>query len=71
MLAQAFLLGSHCRIGKEDAVFLERGVKCRGNRELVEKGARIIRALGGKLATVVEARGLMGFPTRKRGAKAA
>ena len=48
MLAQAFLLGGHCRIGMEDAMFIDRGVKCKGNRELVEKGVRIIRELGGE-----------------------
>jgi uncharacterized protein (DUF849 family) len=61
MLAQAFLLGGHCRIGMEDAVYLERGVKTRGNRELVEKGVRIIRELGGQVATVAEARGILGL----------
>ena len=71
MLAQAFLLGGHCRIGMEDTVFLERGVKCKGNRELVEKAARIIRELGGRLATAEEARGILGLPSRGRGTKAA
>ena len=61
MLAQAFLLGGHCRIGMEDAVYLEDGVKTKGNKELVEKGVRIIRELGGKVATVQQARGLLGL----------
>jgi uncharacterized protein (DUF849 family) len=62
MLAQAYLLGGHCRIGMEDAVFLDRGVKTKGNRQLVEKGVRIIRELGGQVATVAEARGILGLP---------
>jgi len=61
MLAQAFLLGGHCRIGMEDAVYLEHGVKTCGNKELVEKGVRIIRELGGKVASVDEARGMLGL----------
>ena len=65
MLAQAFLLGGHCRIGMEDAVYLERGVKCKGNRPLVEKGVRIIRELGGRVATVEEARGILGLPSAR------
>ena len=65
MLAQAFLLGGHCRIGMEDAVFLERGVKCKGNRDLVDKGVRIIRELGGQLATVEQAREILGLPSRR------
>ncbi len=59
MLAQAFLLGGHCRIGMEDAVYLERGVKCQGNRALVEKAAQIIRLLGGELATTEQARNIL------------
>ena len=61
MLAQALLLGGHCRIGMEDAVYLERGVKCKGNTELVNKAVEIIRVLGGKLATVSEAREILGL----------
>jgi uncharacterized protein (DUF849 family) len=70
MLAQAFLLGGHCRIGMEDAVFLERGVKCNGNADLVDKGVRIIRELGGRVASVDEARGILGLQARG-GAKVA
>ena len=66
MLAQAVLLGGHCRIGMEDAVYLEKGVKTPGNAALVEKGVRIIRDLGGQLATVAEARQLLGLPAKQR-----
>lgn len=59
MLAQAYLLGGHCRIGMEDAVYLEKGVKCNGNKELVEKAVSIIRSLGGTLATVDQARDIL------------
>lgn len=59
MLAQAFLLGGHCRIGMEDAVYLEKGVKCKGNRALVEKAVSIIRSLGGTIATVDQTRDIL------------
>ena len=62
MLAQAFLLGGHCRIGMEDAVYLEKGVKCKGNKELVEKAVAIIQSLGGRVATVTEAREILQLP---------
>ena len=61
MLAQAVLLGGHCRVGMEDAVYLEKGVKTPGNAALIEKGARIIRDLGATLATVTEARQILGL----------
>ncbi len=62
MLAQAFLLGGHCRIGMEDAVYLDKGVKCKGNGELVAKAATIIKTLGGQLASPEQARAILDLP---------
>lgn len=59
MVAQAFLLGGHCRIGMEDTVYLSKGVKTPDNAALVAKAARIIDELGGRLATVAETRELL------------
>jgi uncharacterized protein (DUF849 family) len=67
-LATAYLLGGHCRIGMEDAVYLERGVKTPGNAALVEKAVRIIRDLGGQVASVTEARAMLGLAAGKRAA---
>jgi 3-dehydrocarnitine:acetyl-CoA trimethylamine transferase len=61
MLAQAFILGGHCRIGMEDTVHLAKGMPAPSNAALVEKAVRIIRELGGKIATVAEARDLLGL----------
>lgn len=61
MLAQAFILGGHCRIGMEDTVHLAKGIPAPSNAALVAKAARIVTELGGKLATVSEARGLLGL----------
>ena len=61
MVAQAFLMGGHCRIGMEDTVYLAKGVKAPDNAALVAKAARIIDDLGGKVATVNEARALLGI----------
>ena len=66
MLAQAFLLGGHCRIGMEDTVYLSRGEKTPGNGALVEKAVRIITELGGRPATVDEARHILGLRARAR-----
>ena len=61
MLAQSFLLGGHVRVGLEDGVYLRRGVLARDNADLVEKGVDIVQKLGGTIATVAEARGLLGL----------
>jgi uncharacterized protein (DUF849 family) len=61
MLAQALLLGGHCRIGMEDTVYLSRGIKAPSNAALVEKAVQIIDLLGGRVATVAEAREILGL----------
>lgn len=61
MVAQAFLLGGHCRIGMEDTVYLAKGVKAPDNAALVAKAAGIIDDLGGQVATVNQARELLGI----------
>jgi uncharacterized protein (DUF849 family) len=63
MLAQALILGGHCRIGIEDTVHIAKGTPAPSNAALVEKAVRIIRDLGGQLATVAEARALLGLKT--------
>jgi uncharacterized protein (DUF849 family) len=61
MVAQAYLMGGHCRIGMEDTVYLSKGVKTPDNAALVTKAARIIEDLGGSIATVDETRELLGI----------
>ena len=61
MLAQSYLLGGHVRIGMEDTVYLDKGVLTPGNAALVEKGVRIVESLGGRVATVSEARAMLGL----------
>lgn len=63
-LAQSALLGGHIRVGMEDNFFLENGVQARSNAELVEKANRIIKVLGGSLASPREARELLGIPAQ-------
>ena len=61
MLAQAWLLGGHVRIGMEDMVSISRGVLAPDNASLVRKAARIVDDLGGRLATPTEARRILGL----------
>jgi len=62
MLAQAWLLGGHVRIGLEDTVYIGKGVLARDNAELVEKADSLVANLGGTLATPGEARMILGLP---------
>lgn len=61
MLAQSWLLGGHVRVGLEDNVFLEKGVLAQSNAQLVEKAVRIVRDLGGTIATPGQAREILGL----------
>jgi len=55
MVAQACLLGGHCRVGLEDNLYLEKGVFAT-NAQLVEKAKRILHDLGARVLTPDEAR---------------
>jgi uncharacterized protein (DUF849 family) len=61
MVAQAFLLGGHVRVGLEDAVYIRKGELAPSNAAMAEKAARIVDELGGELATPNEARQILGL----------
>lgn len=62
MLAQAVLLGGHVRVGLEDNVYLEKGVLAPDNAALVAKAVRIVKDLGGTIATPRQARAILALP---------
>jgi 3-keto-5-aminohexanoate cleavage enzyme len=57
----SILLGGHVRIGMEDNLYYERGVKARSNAQLVERTVEIAERLGRELATPEEAREMLGM----------
>lgn len=59
ILAQAWLLGGHVRVGLEDNIYLEKGVLAESNTVLVQKAARVVKELGGRIATVGETREML------------
>ena len=61
MLAQAFLLGGHVRVGLEDTVYIDKGVLAPSNAALVEKAVSVIKLLGGTPASAGEAREILGL----------
>jgi uncharacterized protein (DUF849 family) len=66
MVAQAVLLGGHCRVGLEDNHYLDRGVFA-DNPALVKRAVEIIRLLGGEVATPAEGRAMLNLkPARAR-----
>jgi uncharacterized protein (DUF849 family) len=61
MVAQAWLLGGHVRVGFEDNLFISKGVLANDNAQLVARARLIIESLGGAVATAQEARVLLGL----------
>jgi uncharacterized protein (DUF849 family) len=64
MVAQSFLLSGHVRVGLEDNLYLERSVLAESNAQLVEKAVRIVRELGGEVASPSEARAILGLRSK-------
>ena len=61
MVAQAWLLGGHVRVGMEDNLYIAKGKLVRDNAELVERAVTIVENLGGNIATTDEARAILGL----------
>lgn len=59
MVAQAAILGGNVRVGMEDNLYLEKGVRAKSNSQLVEKAVQIIKLLGYEPATPDEARKML------------
>ncbi|UVH56222.1 3-keto-5-aminohexanoate cleavage protein [Variovorax paradoxus] len=62
IVAQAWLLGGHVRVGMEDNIYLERSVLAKSNAQLVAKARGILLSLGGEVANPREARAMLGLP---------
>ena len=61
MLAAAWFLGGHVRVGMEDNVYISKGKLTPSNAALCEKAVRILDDLGADLATAKEARVILGL----------
>ena len=61
LLAAALSLGGNVRVGLEDNFYLPDGSMARSNGELVARAARMATDAGRRLATVAEARAMLGL----------
>lgn len=65
MLAMPHLVGGHVRVGIDNAGNLRRAVLAPCNAAMVTKAAHTIDELGGELATVAEARTILGLNAKE------
>ena len=61
LVAAALSLGGNVRVGLEDNFYLPDGEMARSNGDLVARAARMAEDAGRRVATVAEARGLLGL----------
>ena len=61
IVAQAIVHGAHIRVGMEDNIYYAKGRKAKSNGELVEKAVRMAHDLDRPVATVEQARKMLGL----------
>jgi uncharacterized protein (DUF849 family) len=61
MAAQSYLMGGHVRVGLEDNLYLSKGVMASSNAALVKHVRQMIELMGGEIASVTEARAILGL----------
>jgi uncharacterized protein (DUF849 family) len=59
MVAQAYLLGGHVRVGMEDNLYISKGVLAKTNAELVTRAVGILHNLGAEIASAAETRAML------------
>jgi 3-keto-5-aminohexanoate cleavage enzyme len=62
----SILLGGHVRVGMEDNLYYKKGEKLKTNAQLVERVKRIAEEMNRPVATVAEAREMLGLPKKKK-----
>ena len=68
LIAAALALGGNVRAGLEDNFYLPNGEMARSNGDLIAKARQMAEDVGRRVATVAEARELLGVPGRERAA---
>lgn len=63
LIASSLVLGGNIRVGLEDNFYLPNGNMAKSNGELVEHAAQLVRLTGREVATIDEARAMLGVPT--------
>lgn len=62
LLAAAIVLGGNVRAGVEDNLYLPDGSMCTSNGDLIGKARQMVEDTGRKVATISEARQMLGLP---------
>jgi 3-keto-5-aminohexanoate cleavage enzyme len=60
----SIILGGHVRVGMEDNLYYRKGEKLKKNAQLVERIVRIAKEMNREVATVAQAREMLGLPQK-------
>jgi uncharacterized protein (DUF849 family) len=66
LVTMSAILGGNVRVGLEDSVYIEKGVKAESNAQQVRKIRRILEELSYEIATPAEARAILGLKGRNK-----
>lgn len=67
MVAQSAIAGGNLRIGLEDAVYIERGLKAPSNAAMVTKAVRMASDLGVEVLSAAQTREMLDLPKKSEG----
>jgi 3-keto-5-aminohexanoate cleavage enzyme len=65
MNAMRILLGGHAGVGMEDNMYYREGERLKSNAQQVARVKRIALEMNREIATVAQAREMLGLPARK------
>lgn len=65
MIGAAISLGGNIRVGLEDNLYMPDGSIAKGNGACVEAGVNLVHLMGGQVASIAEARGILQIPVKQ------
>ena len=66
MNVMGIIMGGHVRVGMEDNIYYKKGEKVKSNAQVVARVKRIAEELNRDIATVAQAREMLGLPPRPK-----
>jgi len=66
MNVMGIIMGGHVRVGMEDNIYYRKGEKVKNNAQVVARVKRIAEELNREVATVAQAREMLGLPPRPK-----
>lgn len=66
MNVMGIILGGHVRVGMEDNLYYKKGEKLKSNAQLVERVKKLAEEMNREVATVAQAREMLGLPAKPK-----